>query len=369
MKTQKCEMALTLDPEYRWLAGAVRRIIQRLDKIETTYLVAAGVRRVTLRLEELVQDDFLLDPNAEPFVPDAAIALHVHDMVDYSDVLLSQGAASSLHVCGEAEIATGSGPVAALSSQSGSSEPTGAEVKVVMLSEDKANSLTNQCVDAVGDFRCYDAVDLPVVGSLPLLGSLRSQERSDSTFKVSGQAQETGDFSGTSVAGPRSLAIADIPLGQLHEWAGADYDCDDEDDDDEGLACFVDFDDDESGGNDREEDERGQAVALLQRCEDDPGTIHYCAGSEVPMVGRSSLPSAVAEAPSQIAVAHPSASWNDVEAHEEEEDYGDNLLSPAWFLELGEWAEVRAASRVHVRIGDYMMDVLAGDEDVGRDDR
>ena len=32
-------------------------------------------------------------------------------------------------------------------------------------------------------------------------------------------------------------------------------------------------------------------------------------------------------------------------------------------------AEVRAASRVHVRIGDYMMDVLAGDEDVGRDDR
>ena len=32
----------------------------------------------------------------------------------------------------------------------------------------------------------------------------------------------------------------DFPLEQLHEWAGADYDCDDEDDDDEGLACFDD---------------------------------------------------------------------------------------------------------------------------------
>lgn len=59
--------------------------------------------------------------------------------------------------------------------------------------------------------------------------------------------------------------------------------------------------------------------------------------------------------------------------HDENEDekYGDNLLSPVWLLGLEEWAGVRAASRKHVRIGDYMMGILAGDdegENVGRDD-
>ena len=55
----------------------------------------------------------------------------------------------------------------------------------------------------------------------------------------------------------------------------------------------------------------------------------------------------------------------------EDEKYGDNVLGPVWFLELEEWAGVRAASRKHVRIGDYMMGILAGDdegENVGRDD-
>lgn len=59
----------------------------------------------------------------------------------------------------------------------------------------------------------------------------------------------------------------DIPFEQLHEWIGADYDCDDEDVDDDCLACLVDFDYDESGDNDRE-DERVQA-AIFERCDDD----------------------------------------------------------------------------------------------------